>query len=105
MPEMTWLDATAQADLVRRGEVSPKELADARRYIIGSYVFEFETDGQLAAYLLEVEHYSGRLTELLLVRKLYAQRIREVKNTSWKALPSPPGAAKAIRCEGAVEQA
>src|SRR5690348_14698405 len=28
MPEMTWLDATAQADLVRRGEVSPKELAE-----------------------------------------------------------------------------
>ena len=26
MPETTWLDATAQADLVRRGEVSPKEL-------------------------------------------------------------------------------
>ena len=25
---MTWLDATAQADLVRRGEVSPKELAE-----------------------------------------------------------------------------
>src|ERR1700755_1415006 len=29
MPEMTWLDATAQADLVRRGEISPKELAEA----------------------------------------------------------------------------
>src|SRR5215472_13166808 len=29
MTEMTWLDATAQADLVRRGEVSPKELAEA----------------------------------------------------------------------------
>jgi amidase len=29
MPEMTWLDATAQADLIRRGEVSPKELAEA----------------------------------------------------------------------------
>src|SRR5207253_5659635 len=29
MPELTWLDATAQADLVRRGEVSPKELAEA----------------------------------------------------------------------------
>src|SRR5690348_6308620 len=29
MPEMIWLDATAQADLVRRGEVSPKELAEA----------------------------------------------------------------------------
>ena len=29
MPEMTWLDATAQAELVRRGEVSPKELAEA----------------------------------------------------------------------------
>src|SRR6059058_1097152 len=29
MPEMTWLDATAQADLVRRGEVTPKELAEA----------------------------------------------------------------------------
>src|ERR1700761_6875659 len=29
MPETTWLDATAQADLVRRGEVSPKELAEA----------------------------------------------------------------------------
>jgi amidase len=29
MAEMTWLDATAQADLVRRGEVSPKELAEA----------------------------------------------------------------------------
>jgi amidase len=27
--ETTWLDATAQADLVRRGEVSPKELAKA----------------------------------------------------------------------------
>ncbi|MBV9207521.1 MAG: amidase [Actinobacteria bacterium] len=29
MTETTWLDATAQADLVRRGEVSPKELAEA----------------------------------------------------------------------------
>jgi amidase len=29
MEETTWLDATAQADLVRRGEVSPRELAEA----------------------------------------------------------------------------
>src|ERR1700726_2316324 len=29
MGEATWLDATAQADLVRRGEVSPRELAEA----------------------------------------------------------------------------
>jgi amidase len=29
MAETTWLDATAQADLVRRGEVSPQELAEA----------------------------------------------------------------------------
>jgi amidase len=29
MAETTWLDATAQADLVRRGEVSPKELTEA----------------------------------------------------------------------------
>ncbi|HEY2265758.1 MAG TPA: amidase family protein, partial [Streptosporangiaceae bacterium] len=29
MPEMTWLDATAQAEAVRRGEVSPKELTEA----------------------------------------------------------------------------
>ena len=29
MDEQTWLDATAQADLVRRGEVSPKELVEA----------------------------------------------------------------------------
>src|SRR5262249_38214597 len=29
MDDMTWLDATAQADLVRRGEVTPKELAEA----------------------------------------------------------------------------
>jgi amidase len=29
MTEMTWLDATAQADLVRRGEVSPAELVEA----------------------------------------------------------------------------
>jgi amidase len=29
MTEMTWLDATAQADLVRRGEASPKELTEA----------------------------------------------------------------------------
>jgi amidase len=29
MVESAWLDATAQADLVRRGEVSPLELADA----------------------------------------------------------------------------
>src|SRR5512146_658753 len=27
--EAMWLDATAQADLVRRGEVSPRELAEA----------------------------------------------------------------------------
>jgi len=27
--DITWLDATAQADLVRRGEVSPLELVDA----------------------------------------------------------------------------
>jgi len=29
MGEWTWLDGTAQADLVRRGEVSPRELVDA----------------------------------------------------------------------------
>ncbi len=29
MDEVTWLDATAQADLVRRGSVSPRELAEA----------------------------------------------------------------------------
>jgi amidase len=29
MIETTWLDATAQADLVRRGEVSPKDLVEA----------------------------------------------------------------------------
>ena len=29
MGDTTWLDATAQADLVRRGEVSPRELAEA----------------------------------------------------------------------------
>jgi len=29
MTETTWLDATAQAELVRRGEVSPKELVEA----------------------------------------------------------------------------
>ncbi|HEY3260133.1 MAG TPA: amidase [Pseudonocardiaceae bacterium] len=29
MTETTWLDATAQADLVRRGEASPKELVEA----------------------------------------------------------------------------
>jgi len=29
MAETTWLDATAQADLVRRGEVTPKELVEA----------------------------------------------------------------------------
>ncbi len=29
MTDITWLDATAQADLVRRGEVSPVELVDA----------------------------------------------------------------------------
>jgi amidase len=29
MTDITWLDGTAQADLVRRGEVSPLELADA----------------------------------------------------------------------------
>jgi amidase len=29
VPDTTWLDATAQADLVRRGEASPKELVEA----------------------------------------------------------------------------
>jgi len=29
MSETTWLDATAQAELVRRGEASPKELTEA----------------------------------------------------------------------------
>jgi amidase len=28
VPDVTWLDATAQADLVRRGEISPKELVE-----------------------------------------------------------------------------
>jgi amidase len=28
--DTTWLDATAQADLVRRGEASPQELVDRR---------------------------------------------------------------------------
>lgn len=27
--DTTWLDATAQADLVRRGELTPKDLVDA----------------------------------------------------------------------------
>ena len=29
MTDFTWLDATAQADLVRRGEASPAELTEA----------------------------------------------------------------------------
>ena len=29
MDDETWLDATAQADLVRRGEASPRELVEA----------------------------------------------------------------------------
>ncbi len=41
----------------RERPVTSKELADAIHYITGSYVFEFETNDQLADYLLEVEHY------------------------------------------------
>src|SRR5258708_39617427 len=29
MPDTTWLDATAQAELVRSGEASPRDLTDA----------------------------------------------------------------------------
>lgn len=42
---------------IRERPVTRQELADAIQYITGSYVFEFETNDQLASYLLEVEHY------------------------------------------------
>jgi zinc protease len=42
---------------IRAGPVTPQELADAIGYLIGSYVFDFETNDQLTDYLLEVEHY------------------------------------------------
>ena len=46
---MTWLDATAQANLVRRGEVSPKELAEAASFI--PYTAQFNMTGQPAITL------------------------------------------------------
>jgi zinc protease len=42
---------------IRSQPVSRQELTDAVQYLIGSYVFDFETNDQLAAYLLDVEHF------------------------------------------------
>ena len=56
--------------------------------------------------VLEVEHFTGRLTELIRRRKVYAQHIREVQNTSWKAGPaSVSSPVRVARCEGASEKA
>jgi zinc protease len=42
---------------IRERPVTRQELDDAIRSMIGSYVFDFETNEQLADYLLEVELY------------------------------------------------
>jgi zinc protease len=42
---------------IRERPVTPQELADAVAYLTGSYVFDFETNDQLVAYLLEVEQF------------------------------------------------
>jgi glycosyltransferase involved in cell wall biosynthesis len=56
--------------------------------------------------VLEVEHYTGRLTELIRWRKVYAQRIRAVRNTSWKSASPVSGAPLwKDRYEGAAEKA
>lgn len=42
---------------IRREPVLPEELALAKNYITGSYVFNFETSTQLTRYLINVERY------------------------------------------------
>lgn len=42
---------------IRTTPVSQEELDLAKNYITGSYVFNFETNGQLARYLVNVERY------------------------------------------------
>jgi amidase len=53
MAETTWLDATAQADLVRRGELSPKgpEQEAARIISFIPYTAQFNMTGQPAVSL------------------------------------------------------
>jgi glycosyltransferase involved in cell wall biosynthesis len=56
-------------------------------------------------HVLDVEHYNGRLAELLRCRPVYAQRIREVQNTPWKPAPASASPVRAARYENPAEQA
>src|SRR5262249_14189175 len=54
--------------------VTTKELSEAIAYLSGSYVFEFETNNQLAAYLQETELYGLGVN----YRQKYLDQIRRV---------------------------
>jgi zinc protease len=70
---------------IRRNRSQPvgrQELSDAVQYLVGSYVFDFETNDQLAAYLLDVEHFKlgidYRMRYPALVRKVTAADLLRV---------------------------
>ena len=47
----------AEIRRIRSEPVSDKELREAVNYLVNSYVFGFETHGQLASYLLSTSYY------------------------------------------------
>jgi zinc protease len=59
---------------VRQQPVTPQELRDAIAYLSGSYVFQFETNDDLAEYLLETELYGLGIN----YRRTYVDRVRRV---------------------------
>ncbi len=57
--------AVAQIEAIHRGEFSDEEVDRARRYLAGSWVFDFQTVGQRAERLLELERWGLPLDDPL----------------------------------------
>src|SRR5262249_4633295 len=64
----------AEIRRIRSEPVTEKELREAVNYLVNSYVFDFQTNGQLAAYLLATDYYHLGLD----YRQRYPQLLRRV---------------------------
>jgi glycosyltransferase involved in cell wall biosynthesis len=74
-----------------------KNLLQCRRELI----FSARGSGEGDPYVLEVEHYTGRLVELMRCRGVYGQQIRELQNSCWTRAPRS-GALLSISCYDGV---
>lgn len=71
---------------IREREVSPEELAGAKAYLTGSFVFRFETVQQLAHHLLRAERYGLADYHERYPAWIEAVTAREVKDAARKHL-------------------